>query len=104
MKFHQKYFLVELSYILNYGLAPYFRGKLFDLLKQEYGCITPKLTSCFDESINRISTRKELNVYLTYFDDAKSLVKQPYFGSQFMCRATSAEVLDSFKEVHCACL
>ena len=36
-----------------------------------------------------------------YFDDAESLVKRRYIGSQFMGTATAAETLDSFKEGHC---
>ena len=36
-----------------------------------------------------------------YFDDAESLVKRRFIGSQFMGTATAAETLDSFKEDHC---
>ena len=63
--------------------------------------VTPKFPSCFDESFNRISNRKQLDVHLIYFDDAGSLVKRRYIGSQFTGTATAAETLDSFRAVHC---
>ena len=58
-----------------------------------------KIYFSFDESVYRISNRKELDVNLIYFDDAK--LKQCYIRSQFMVTATAAETLDGFKEVHC---
>ena len=66
----------KLGHVINYGLASYFRGKLFNSLKLESVYVTPKFTSCFDESFNRISNRKQLDVHLIYFDYAGSLVKR----------------------------
>ena len=66
----------KLGHVINYGLAPYFRGKLFNSLKPESVSVTPKFTSCFDESFNRISNRKQLDVHLIYFDYAGSLFKR----------------------------
>ena len=56
--------LVELGYVVNCGLAPNFRGKLFDSLKPECVSVAQNFTSCFYECFNRISNRKQLNVDL----------------------------------------
>ena len=91
----------KLGYVVNYGLAPYFRGKLFKSLKPECAFVSPKFTSCFDESFNRISNRKQLDVHLIYFDDTESRVKRCCIGSQFMGTVTTAETSYSLKKVHC---
>ena len=73
----------KLCYVVNYGLAPFFRGKLLH-------SVSPKFTSCFGESFNRISKRKHLDIHLNYFDNAELLVKRHYIGSQYMGTATTA--------------
>ena len=73
----------KLCYVVNYGLAPFFRGKLLH-------SVSPKFTSCFGESFNRISNRKHLDIHLNYFDNAELLVKRHYIGSQYMGTATAA--------------
>ena len=85
----------KLGYVVNNGPATYFRGNLFNSLKPECASVTLKFIFCFDESFNRISNRKQLDVHLIYFDDVELLVKRRYIGSQFMGTATAARTLDS---------
>ena len=44
----------KIGYLVQFGLAPYYRAQIFSLLLPEVG-FPPKFVSCFDEAFNRIS-------------------------------------------------
>ena len=44
----------KIGYLVQFGLAPYYRAQIFSLLLPEAG-FPPKFVSCFDEAFNRIS-------------------------------------------------
>ena len=44
----------KVGYLVQFGLAPYYRAQIFSLLLPEAG-FPPKFVSCFDEAFNRIS-------------------------------------------------
>ena len=80
----------KMVYIINIGLALYFQKKLFNAFNA-----TPKFSSCFDESFNRTSNKKQMDVHLT-----SKLVKTRYVVFQFLGTATTEETLETFEKVH----
>ena len=82
----------KLGYIVNYGLAPYFKEELSKSLSQECNSLATKFTSCFEESFNRISNKKQFHVHLIYFDETESIVKRCFIGSKYMGAASSAKL------------
>lgn len=63
----------KLSYVITYGLAIYFREELEEiLLKCSF------YVACFDESLNRISQKGQMDVVIRYWDEHKMLVQTRY--------------------------
>ena len=59
----------KLSYIIHHGLAPYFRIRVMKELTLKGLRHSPKFTSCFDESFNKITCSKEMDVHLLYYKE-----------------------------------
>lgn len=79
------------KYIVNYGLAPYFSDELKDKLRQ-----CDDYVVCFDESLNKIVQRGQMDIFVKFFDNNISKVCTEYFNSVFLGRATAQDLLDSF--------
>ena len=43
-----------------------------------------KFVPAFDESFNQVSTTKQMDVYIIYFDETTNRVKRVYLNSRFM--------------------
>ena len=81
------------SYIINYGLAKFFAQELKDKLKS-----TESFVICFDESLNRVVQRGQMDLVVRYFDDAANQVIKKYLTSVFLGCATATDLLAKFKE------
>jgi hypothetical protein len=81
------------SYVINYGLAPYFTKQLKDTL-----------TTCgpfvvlFDESLNQVVQRGQMDVVVRYFDDKTSSCRTQYLTSTFLGRARAEDLLLKFTQ------
>ena len=53
---------------------------------------------CFDEAMNRISQRSQMEIIIRHWDDERNEMSSRYFGSAFMGHVSAECVLDSFKE------
>ncbi len=59
----------KLAYFVYYGLAPYFKSKLLAKVKNaEFFVI------CFDEAMNPIVTRSQMDAWIRYWNDETGLV------------------------------
>lgn len=83
----------KLAYVITYGLSPYFHNSLLNKVLK-----SPKVVICFDEALNRISQRGQMDVAVRFWDTTINQVSSRYFGSAFMGHATAQCVLNSFKE------
>ena len=83
----------KMSYYITYGLGPYFHNAL---LRTVVKC--PKIVVCFDEAMNRVSQRGQMDVVLRFWNPETNMVCSRYFDSAFMGRASADCVLGSFKE------
>lgn len=82
----------KLSYYITYGLAPYFHNSL---LRSVLSC--SKVVVCFDEAMNRVAQRGQMDIVLRFWSDVTNTVCSHYFGSAFMGHATAENLLTSFK-------
>ena len=85
---------LKLMYIVNYGIAPYFKQLLDAKLKK-----APLYTLSFDESLNEITQESEMVVMVQYWDEEENEVRTRYLGSTFLGHSTAVDLMDKFNEV-----
>ena len=71
----------------------FFAQALQDKLKS-----TESFVICFDESLNQVVQRGQMDLVVRYFDDAANQVITKYLTSVFLGRATATDLLVKFKE------
>ena len=62
-------------YVINHGLAPFFKLQLTDDLEK-----SDIHVFSFDESLNDVTQTSEMDLYVRYWDVNASQVKSRYFG------------------------
>lgn len=82
----------KIAYLIVHGLAPFFRKEILDdISKGDYFVVS------FDESLNKISTKEQMDFFLRYWSKKKNEVISRYIGSQFLGHTTAADLLEAFK-------
>ena len=89
----------KIGYLITFDLASYYMTQLFRSLLPGTGTV-PRFISCFDEAFNRVSKQRQMDVYITFFDEKKSPVVGSYLGSHFMGHATAEDRYKSLAEIH----
>lgn len=79
------------KYLINHGLAPYFSNEMKDRL-----CQCDDFVVSFDESLNKIIQKGQMDIFVKFFDVNRSRVRTEYFNSVFLDRATAQDLLDNF--------
>ena len=82
------------AYIVNHGLAPYFRSQL---LQQIRGL--DSFVLLFDESLNKYTQNKQMDLHIRFFDDSVNEVVTRYYTSHFMGHAYADTMIDAFIEI-----
>lgn len=83
----------KLSYLITYGLAPFFRNVLEQELK---AC---KFFSIgFDEALNDVVQRGQMDFIIRYYDMRRRETITHYYNSSFLGRASAKHLLSHFKE------
>ncbi|XP_023209542.1 uncharacterized protein LOC111612544 [Centruroides sculpturatus] len=67
------------SYIINYGIAHYFREKLINAVTS-----CNNITISFDKSLNKVAQRTQMDLVIKYWDKSKDKVMTRYLNSVFM--------------------
>ena len=88
----------KLKYIIQFGLAVYYRKMLFGSLIPTSGA-KPNFVLCFDEAFNRVSKRKQMDVHINYFNEEKEKVVRSYAGASFMGHALADHTVTSIQKV-----
>jgi hypothetical protein len=83
----------KIAYMITYGLAPYYHNQLVQSVQK-----CDRFVICFDEAMNRISQRGQMDIVIRYWDSERNEVSCRYFGSAFMGHASAECILYSFKE------
>ncbi|XP_059415170.1 uncharacterized protein LOC132149789 [Carassius carassius] len=79
------------SYILKFGLAPYFKNQLITAVNN-----AGPFVLMFDESLNHSTKNKQLDVHVRFWE--AGCVQSRYLGSQFMGHSKSEDLLHHFKK------
>ena len=83
----------KLKYILNHGLASYFKNILTeDLVSADF------LSVCFDECLNKTTQNCEMDWVLRYWDNLENKVQVRYWNSMFMGHGTASDLFAKFNE------
>ena len=80
------------AYMCKFGLAPYFRK----LLKRKIG--DEDYVLLFDESLNKATKTKQLDIHLRFFDSVNGLVATRYLDSQYMGHASAEDLMTKILE------
>lgn len=83
----------KMSYLIHHGLASYFRESLLQKLRK-----CPWFVVSFDEAINRISQRGQMDLIIRYFEDETKKVTTPYLNFVFPNRSRAEDLVSKFKE------
>jgi len=82
----------KLTYTIVHGLARFFMTELIDIIKR-VSCFTIS----FDESLNKIAEKEQLDVYIRFWDDNANEVSCRYYNSAFLGHTTSNDLLKALK-------
>lgn len=79
------------SYILNYGLAPFFSDLLLEEIK-----LSPKYGLSFDESLNKKLQKGQMDILVRYWDWERHISQTRYLNSEFLGGAKADQILENF--------
>ncbi|XP_040917268.1 uncharacterized protein LOC121197645 [Toxotes jaculatrix] len=79
----------KIAYIIKWGIAEFVKKELISK-------VTGPFILMFDESLNRASKKKQLDLHVRYWDGGQ--VQSRYLGSQFLGHATANDLLKEVKE------
>ena len=75
------------GYLINYGLAPFFRDVLLKSINA-----SPYFVISYDESMNKILQNEQIDLHARYWDDSERQVRTRYFDSKFLNRSNAANL------------
>lgn len=81
----------KFGYLLVHGLAPYFHNQLLSTVKN-----CTDIVIGFDESLNKISQRGQMDIFVRFWWQDTDQVSTRYFKSNFLEHATFADLLRAF--------
>ena len=85
------------SFLINFGLALYFKEKLMKKLQVP----GTKYVISFDESLNKVLQKEQMDIIVQFWDKEKNKVSSRYLNSQFLGHTRAADLLQKFREALC---
>ena len=79
----------KVSYIVNFGLAPYFKEKLVENINK-----SGIFSISFDESFNKVLQKTQMDIIVRFMDNNCTVATQ-YFTSQFLGHCTANDLKNS---------
>ena len=80
------------SYIINFGIGPYFQSSLDQALKE-----APYLVCSFDESYNSTIKKGQMDTIVRFWDNSTNMVSTRYYNSKFLGKAAAVDVHSIFQ-------
>ena len=77
------------SYIINFGLAPYFSEVLFSQIKASSFFVIS-----YDESLNKILRIEQMDCSIRFWNNETGVVRSRYFDSKFLLRPNSKNLFE----------
>ena len=75
------------SYLVNYGVAPYFLALLNTQVMELEHCIPS-----FDKSLNKIEKLGQTDLHIRLWDNSEYIVVSKYYSSEFLDKAAAADI------------
>ena len=89
---------MKVSYMIVYGIVEYFHRSLLSLLKK-----SPFFASLFDESLNGILNKDQMDIYIRFCDVDSGAISSKYLDSGFVfcpnANVLSDEIINSVKDL-----
>ena len=79
------------SYMINHGLAPYFKNELETGLQK-----SEVYVYSFDESLNSVTQMPGMDLYIRYWDKTGNVFKVRYYGPSFLGHGRHYNILNHF--------
>ena len=80
------------AYSACFGIYLYFHELLIEKI-----CVIKYYTLSFDESLNQINQKKQMDMIVRFWDSKNKSVAERYFNSEFVGHATAADMLTHFR-------
>ena len=81
----------KLHYSINFGLSPFFQGKVMHDVQNSY-----YYSLSFDESLNRVTQSSEMDLMVRYLEHSDFQVKTRYVTSEFLGHARHNDLYQNF--------
>ena len=85
----------KMSYLLNFGITPYFKNLLLDEIKA-----SPYYVLSFDESLNTVLQKEQMDVIICYFCSNTGRVESKYFNSEFLGHTRTEDLLEKIEQLN----
>ena len=82
----------KLLYVVNYGLFPYFKQSVKDLILK-----SPFIAALFDESL-KTSQKSEMDLHVRYWDVKEKKVVARYWNSKYLGNTCSNDLVKAFND------
>ncbi|GBN47272.1 hypothetical protein AVEN_47705-1 [Araneus ventricosus] len=83
----------KMAYMIVYGIAPFLKQNLLDeILVSEHFVVD------FDESINKVSQKQQMDINIRFWDRCENRVKTWYLTSAFLGWTRASDLLEAFTE------
>ena len=82
----------KMMYSIVFGIAPFFKNELMKDV-----CMCDYFVIGFDESLNKISQKQQMDLNIRYWCTKESMVKTRYLNSVFLERSSAKDLLEAFK-------
>ena len=83
----------KISYVIDFGIATHFRTLLLEkLVKSKF------YTVCFDESLNEVVPKCQMDFSLRFWDKTANESVAQYFDSKCLSRASARDLLKEFQQ------
>ena len=86
------YGATKYAYLACFGIYPYFHELLIKKIRA-----VKYYTLLFDESLNQINQKKQMDMIVRFWDSKSNKVTERYFNSEFFGHATAADMLAHLK-------
>ena len=88
---NMKFRKTKCSYVLVHGIFPHFKDILMKSLQE-----APFILISFDESLNSVLKKGQMDLLIKYWDNHKNRVVTRYFNSEFLGKAAAEDVYEKF--------
>lgn len=83
----------KMSYLLTFGLAPYYVNELADQMKD-----LAHFVILFDESFNRVTKNEQMDVHVRFWDEQQHCAGTRYLTSKFLGHCSAKDLLYNLKD------